>query len=149
MRHFASAALVLALAACSSAPVGPKIIVMPGQDKTFDQFQMDDAVCRDFATQQSGGSPQGAAVSAEAKTAAVGAVAGAAIGAAVGNRNTAAAGAGVGALAGIGAGVAAASGSAKETQRAYDIAYAQCMAAKGNKVPMAKKHRVPAFGAQQ
>jgi hypothetical protein len=39
------------LVACTS---GPHVMVLPGQGKTLDQFQADDAACRAWAAQQPG-----------------------------------------------------------------------------------------------
>jgi outer membrane lipoprotein SlyB len=68
-------------------------------------------------------------------TAALGTALGTGLGAAVGGGK----GAGIGAATGAVVGTAAASGSAAQTQyelqRRYDIAYEQCMYAKGNTVP--------------
>ncbi len=50
--------VVLLSAGCVSVPTGPTVMVMPGPDKSFDQFQTDDAVCRQWALQQAGGQPQ-------------------------------------------------------------------------------------------
>jgi hypothetical protein len=45
----------LALTACVTIPTGPSYTAMPGSRKTFDQFQFDDASCRQFAVQATGG----------------------------------------------------------------------------------------------
>ncbi len=45
---------VLTLAACSTVPVGPTVMVLPGAGKALEQFQLDDAACRQWATQQMG-----------------------------------------------------------------------------------------------
>jgi hypothetical protein len=135
----APAALVLS--ACASIPTGPNVMVLPGSGKGFEQFQADDAVCRQWAAQQSGTTPERAAtrstVSGAAIGTATGAAAGAAIGAAAGSPATGAAvGAGVGLAGGtaIGAGYA---GSAHMTvQQRYDVGYMQCMYAKGNQIPV-------------
>ena len=39
---------MLLYAGCVSVPTGPTVTVMPGPEKSFDQFQTDDAVCRRF-----------------------------------------------------------------------------------------------------
>ena len=129
------------LGGCATLPAGPSVRVMPGSGKSFEQFQADDAVCRQWAAQQTGQSPQ----EAVSQNTAEGAVAGTAIGAGLGAAIGAASGkAGVGAAIGAGSGllvgtsVGASSGQfySWETQRRYDIAYEQCMYAKGNQVPM-------------
>jgi hypothetical protein len=114
--------------------------VMPGQGKSFEAFQADDAACRQFATQQTGIAPADAAnqslVGSAVVGTVVGAAAGAAIGAAVGNPAAGAAiGAGSGAVLGTGAGLNAAQYSGASVQHSYDIGYVQCMSAKGESVP--------------
>src|SRR6266540_3094311 len=119
----------LVLASCATVPTGPSVMVIPGSGKSFEEFQTDDAICRQWAVQQSGTPNQAAAQS----------TAGAAIGAAAGSPATGAAvGAGAGLLGGtmIGAGNSyASSGSA---QRRYDVTYMQCMYTKGNQIPVAR-----------
>jgi len=131
----------LLLAACATVPTGPSVMVLPGTGKNFEQFQADDAVCRQWAAQQTGTTPQRAAtestVSGAAIGTAVGAAAGAAIGAAAGSPATGAAvGAGVGLLGGTAAGASSAEGSSWSVQRRYDMTYMQCMYAKGNQIPI-------------
>ena len=38
------------IAGCASAPTGPSVMVLPGSNKTMDQFQTDDGRCRQMAT---------------------------------------------------------------------------------------------------
>jgi hypothetical protein len=131
------------LSGCAAAPpTGPDIMVLPGDGKSYEQFQQDDYVCRDAAARsiglavQAAQSPgQNGAATAAVGTA-IGAAAGALIGAAAGNAGAgAAAGAGTGLVAGSAQGAANVNASGAELQWRYDVAYAQCMAAKGNKVP--------------
>ena len=75
-----SVGAALVVAACASIPTGPNVLVLPGNGKSFEQFQTDDAVCRQWSAQQTGTS----------------------------------------------------------VQVRYDIAYAQCMYAKGNQIPVAR-----------
>jgi len=42
----------LTAAACASAPKSPSVMVLPGAGKPLEQFQQDDAACRQWATQQ-------------------------------------------------------------------------------------------------
>jgi len=98
------AILIPFLGACATVPSGPTVMVLPGGGKTFEEFQADDGLCRQWAFQQSGTSPGQAATQSGVTSAiigtALGAAAGAAIGAAVGNPALgAAAGAGGGLLA--------------------------------------------------
>src|SRR5687768_13453441 len=131
----------LVLSACASIPTGPNVMVLPGTGKGFDQFQADDAVCRQWAAQQTGTTPDKAATNSTVTGAAIGTVtgaaAGAAIGAAAGSPATGAAvGAGVGLAAGTGIGAGHASSAHLSVQQRYDIAYMQCMYAKGNQIPV-------------
>ena len=127
------------LAACASTPTGPSVMVLPGSGKTFDQFRFDDSECRQFALAQSGaGTPDSAANTAGVNSAATGAAIGLLAGAALsGNSRGAVAGAALGTAGGAIAGTGAASQTAHTVQGRYDIAYQQCMYAKGHQVPMA------------
>ena len=131
---------VVLLGGCASIPSGPSVMVLPGAGKTFEQFQADDAVCRQWAAQSVGTEPRKAATESAVGGAAVGTVLGAAagalIGAASGSPATGAAvGAGFGLLGGTAVGVGRGSGYYASVQGRYDIAYRQCMYAKGNQVP--------------
>jgi Glycine-zipper domain len=134
--------MIAALSACATLPTGPSVMVLPGTDKSFDQFRMDDYLCRQFAYEQVGGvtgqqAAQKSAVSSAAVGTALGAVAGAAIGSASGHMGEGMAiGAGSGLLLGSAAGSGYAEGSYYASQRRYDNAYVQCMYAKGNRVPV-------------
>jgi hypothetical protein len=75
-----SVGAALGFSACASIPAGPNVLVLPGNGKSFEQFQTDDAACRQWSAQQTGTS----------------------------------------------------------VQVRYDIAYAQCMYAKGNQIPVAR-----------
>lgn len=44
----------LALAACSSMPSGPNVMVLPGKGVSFEQFRADDLLCRQYAASQTG-----------------------------------------------------------------------------------------------
>ena len=140
--------LLLMLSGCATIPTGPSVMVMPPAGKSFEQFQADDAICRQFAYEQVGGvtgqeAAQRSAVSSAVIGTALGAAAGAAIGSASGNVGAGAAiGAGSGLLLGSAAGTGYASGSYYEAQRRYDNAYMQCMYAKGNQIPGTTTRRV-------
>ena len=43
---------VLLLAGCVSIPIGPSVRVLPAPGKPFDVFVREDALCRQFAVQQ-------------------------------------------------------------------------------------------------
>src|ERR1700745_3809001 len=106
-------AVVPLLGACATVATGPSVMVLPGSGKSFEQFQYDDAGCRQWASQQTGISPSEAAVSSGWAGAPVGtfsaAPAAAAIGGAAGNPAMgAAAGAGGGLLFGSAVGASGA-----------------------------------------
>jgi uncharacterized protein YcfJ len=125
------------LAGCATFPSGPDILVLPGSTKSFEAFRADDAVCREFATGQIGGTtPAQAATAAGVGGAAIGAAVGAVAGAAFGGSSGAAIGAGAGLLTGTAVGAGYGYDSWWVLQRRYDNAYLQCMYAKGNKVPL-------------
>jgi len=131
---------VLALSGCATIPAGPSVMVLPAQGKPFEVFQADDALCRQWAGQQIGMAPSDAANQNMAASAAVGTLLGAGLGAAIGAASGsagvgAAIGAGSGALGGTLMGVNSGYASSYELQRRYDIAYQQCMYAKGNQIP--------------
>jgi hypothetical protein len=41
--------VTVAIAGCASAPTGPSVMVLPGTGKSMDQFQTEDARCRQVA----------------------------------------------------------------------------------------------------
>jgi len=101
------------LSACVTVPSGPSVMVLPGTNKSFDQFQADGFACNQYAQQMTGNAGQAATDAATAN-----AVAGTVIGAAAG-------------------------ASYYQVQRRYDQAYVQCMYAKGNQVPVGAGYRGP------
>ena len=135
----------LALGACTIVPPsGPSVMALPAEGKSFEQFQADDDTCQQYASDRIGnGTPQQAANESGAASAAVGTTIGAAAGALIG---VAAGDPAIGAAIGGGSGLllssmigmsnAYASGAA--LQQRYDIAYTQCMVAKGESVPLAQ-----------
>jgi len=132
--------LVLIISGCATMPTGPTVMVMPPPGKPFEQFQADDAVCRQWAAQRIGISPQEVSNQNTASGAVVGTAVGAGLGAAIGSvSGHAGSGAAIGAASGllIGASSGANAGQAYgwRAQRQYDIAYQQCMYAKGNLIP--------------
>ena len=136
--RYAPLVALLALGACVTVPPsGPSMMVLPGSGKNFDQFRMNDAQCRNYASSQVGGTT--AAQSAEdsgARSAALGTAIGAVAGAAIGGREGAAVGAGTGLIVGSVAGTNAGAQSARGLQQRYDYSYVQCMYANGHKVPV-------------
>jgi len=137
------AASLLAVSACAVAPTGPSVMALPPQGKTFDQFQAEDAGCRNYASQMSGGAnAQIAANNAGVGSALVGTALGAGLGAAIGAAAGApGAGAAVGAAAGLLTGTAVGAGNVQAAgygaQVSYDMGYTQCMYAYGNSVQTA------------
>jgi Glycine-zipper domain len=128
-------------------------MVLPGTTKSFEAFQVDDALCRRWAARQCGVAPEQAAADETTSGAVVGtlvgAATGAAIGAATGSPATGAAvGAGVGLLGGTAAGAQRAEGTRWAVQRRYDMAYMQCMYAKGNQIPLAGRRQAPSYPGQ-
>jgi hypothetical protein len=128
------------LSACAVMPSGPSVMVLPGAGKPFDQFQVDDMLCRQFAETQTGIPPGEAGRRSTVNTAALGTLlgagAGAAIGAAAGDAGVGAAiGAGSGLLFGTASGAEAGASTSRSLQWRYDVSYMQCMYAKGNQLP--------------
>ena len=149
-----SLSALAALSACATIPEGPSVAVMPGSTKSFEQFREDDAVCRMYADQAIGKSAQASAsdsaVSSAAVTTAIGAAAGALIGAATGDAGAGAAiGAGGGLIVGSAYGYDTYGRSGTTVQDRYDIAYMQCMYAKGNQVPMSSYGSYGSYELQQ
>ena len=137
LKIVAALALPLLLAACSTVPTGPSVMVLPSKSKSFDQFRADDAACRNFALQVIGGqSPSQAASNSGVTSAVVGTMVGAAAGAAIGGHDAAAVGAGTGLIIGSAAGTQSAYASGYEMQHRYDISYIQCMYSLGHQVPV-------------
>ncbi|MDR3371329.1 hypothetical protein [Rhodoferax sp.] len=129
---------VLILAGCAAVPTGPQVAVMPPPGKSFEQFRSEDGMCRNYAQQSIGITPSQASGQDIVGSAVVGGLVGAAAGAAMGGRhNPVGQTAGFGVLAGTAVGVSQGGRDANDLQRRYDIAYEQCMYAKGNQLPQA------------
>ncbi len=125
----------LALAACASIPDGPSVRVMPAPGKPFEVFAADEQYCKSYAAQNVGSAAEAAnnsAVGSAVVGTALGAAAGALMG---GNGRSAGTGAGAGLLIGSAVGTGESQRAGYSVQRRYDIAYEQCMYAKGNLVP--------------
>jgi len=130
---------LVAVGGCATLPSGPSVRVLPAPGKTFEQFQVDDAICRQWADRQIG-KPQDTANQNTLTGAAVGTVVGAGLGAAIGAASgNPGAGAGIGAGSGLLVGTASGASSGQvygmEAQRRYDNTYVQCMYSKGNQIP--------------
>ena len=135
---------VLAVSACAVAPPqGPSVMALPAQGKPFAAFQQDDATCRGYATQQTGGASAAQAANGSAVgSAALGTALGAGLGAALGSVGGAVgAGAAIGGATGLLAGSAIGANNAQaaggNVQARYDTAYTQCMYSKGDSVQSA------------
>jgi hypothetical protein len=135
-------AFCLTFGGCAyNGPAAPSFAAMPGPHKSYESFQGDDQYCQTSAQQAIGYQSPGqaandAAVGSAVVGTALGALAGAALGSAAGHVGTGAAvGAGTGLVAGsaVGSGNAAAAGGSLQAR--YDTVYAQCMTAKGNRIP--------------
>jgi YmgG-like glycine-zipper protein len=135
--RFAALVAAVFVSGCTTLPPsGPSIAVLPGSTKSFEQFRADDFECRQYASSQTGISPEEAQVDSGLKSAVIGTTIGAVAGALVGGRDGAAVGAGAGLIVGSASGAGAANVSAYTAQRRYDIGYQQCMYAKGHRVPV-------------
>lgn len=128
------------VAGCVHVPVGPNVMVMPGRGKSFETFDWDDRECRAYASSRVAPDTRHSnddAVASAALGTALGAATGAAIGAAAGDPATGAAvGAGVGLLGGSAVAADQSNYGNWSIQRRYDVAYTQCMYARGNRVPV-------------
>ena len=123
------------LTGCASIPPGPRVAVMPGTGKSFEQFTADDRVCRTHAEQSIGANVNQAGANDVVAGAALGTVVGATAGALLGGHRGAEGGAGAGLLMGSLVGAGNGGTVQRATQRRYDIAYEQCMYSKGNQLP--------------
>ena len=141
MMKIAPLAAVLVVGGCVSMPTGPSMLVLPGSDKSFNEFRADDRVCREYAYEQIGGrSAEQHASDSGVRSAVVGTAIGAVAGAAIDGSRGAAVGAGTGLLIGSAAGTDTAQASAYGAQRRYDNAYIQCMYASGHRVPVSGRY---------
>ena len=122
------------LAGCAMDPRGPTVRAFPPPYKPFEVFQDDQYMCEDYARSQVAGGAE-AANNRALGTAAIGTALGLALGAATGDGRTASFGAAGGAAIGSTIGANQSERANFSLQRRYDIAYAQCMYAKGNQVP--------------
>jgi hypothetical protein len=123
------------LTGCATLPTGPSVAVMPAPGKPFEVFMQEDSVCRMFADRSIKGSVNDIGTQNVLSGAAVGTAVGAVAGALSGGSQGAGTGAGVGLLAGAAMGSGNAGVAQYDSQRRYDIAYEQCMYAKGNQLP--------------
>jgi uncharacterized protein YcfJ len=127
-------AIPIALTACAQSPMGPTIAVMPGANKSFADFQSDQAVCRNFAQQVVNDQARNANIRGLG-TAALTTALGAGLGAAIGGGRGAGIGAAGGALGGAGIAAQQTTSAQQNIQAQFDIAFAQCMFSLGNEIP--------------
>jgi len=126
--------VLLAVTGCAGTPMGPRVQVLPAANKSFEVFQQDQAVCKQYATDQVSGQADSANEKAVG-TALVGGVLGAGLGAVIGGGRGAAVGAASGGVLGSAVGAGNSQHQQGGIQQQYDNAYVQCMSAKGNQVP--------------
>src|SRR2546425_9892220 len=146
-------AVGLLMTACATVPAGPSVMVLPGNGKNFEQFQADDAVCRQWAAQQTGTTTKQAATESAVSGAAIGTVLGAAAGAAVGAAakspaTGAAVGAGAGLLGGAAIGGGKAQGAGTPVQHRHEKTHMQRMYAKGKQNPIGRGSFPPKYAGQ-
>ena len=138
---FAAAFLGILAGCAATMPNGPSVAVMPAAGKPFELFVTEDRQCRQFAQQSIGMSVNQAATESEVRSIAAGTAIGAVAGAIGGGHEGAGTGAAIGMLTGAAIGSGEAQYSGHEAQRRYDIAYQQCMYAKGNMLPQAYQYQ--------
>jgi hypothetical protein len=131
---------LVVIGGCATVPTGPSVMVLPSNDKPFEVFQAEDIICRQWAAQSIGLSPQEMVDKNTVSSAVVGTIIGAGLGAAIGSTSgDVGAGAAIGGASGLLLGTASGADSGRvygyEAQRRYDIAYMQCMYSKGNQIP--------------
>ena len=138
---------LLLLTACATTPVGPRVADMPAPGKPFEVFIAEDRECRYWAENSLGISAREASDTALVSSAAAGTVIGATVGALAGGHRGAGGGAAAGMLMGSAVGAGQSANTAHDLQYRYDLAYQQCMYAKGNQLPGYRMQRLPATGA--
>jgi hypothetical protein len=124
------------LAGCATQPIGPTVPVMPAQGKSMEAFQQDEDYCEQYANDRAVGKVK-QADDTELRNGVIGTALGAGIGALAGNTKGAIAG---GIIGGVLGSTAGAGYDQHRVQRTYDIAYGQCMTARGNDVGMRRHH---------
>ena len=135
-----SLAIFLILTGCARFPIAPTIPVMPAPGKPFDLFVNEERECRRYADFTTGRTPHDAytdsVVSDAAAGTAIGAIVGTGLGALSGHPGEGAIiGSGIGLVEGSAIGANEGYRSSYSMQQQYNIAYQQCMYAKGNQLP--------------
>jgi hypothetical protein len=131
---FVYSVVALGIAGCASAPTSPRVSVMPTPGKPFEVFADEDKICRHFAEQSLGAEPNSSASKSFIGSAALGTAIGAAAGA-LSSNGRGGGGAAGGLVGGSLIGVGESNAAQRDEQHRYDIAYQQCMYAKGNQIP--------------
>jgi hypothetical protein len=139
--HIGAISPLLFLCACAQIPTGASVAVLPAPGKPFEVFTAEDQACRAYSAQSAGANPNDAAAKSVASSAVIGTVIGAAAGALIGGHNGIGTGAGLGLLTGTAVGASRGAEASYTAQQRYDIAYEQCMYAKGNQLPPAARVR--------
>lgn len=135
MRSIATSVLLTAmLVSCAPVPQGPTVAVMPSTSKSFSVFQDDNVVCKHYAAAEVSGG-QKSDTNMQVGIAMVSTLLGAGLGGIIDGGRGALIGAGAGAVGGTGIGAVKASKDGTNLQDRYDIAFSQCMTARGNQVP--------------
>jgi hypothetical protein len=132
-------AVLLVLGGFTSMPGEANDLVLPGPDKSFEQFKADDSYCQQWAAQNSL-PPQNFVNQTTIQGAVMGTFWGAGLGAVIGAISGdagvgAAIGAGSGLILGMASGVEAGRQSSYVAQQHYNSAYQQCMYSQGNQMP--------------
>lgn len=138
----AAISTAMLLAGCASQPIGPTVPVMPAQGKSMDAFQRDEAYCEQYADDRASGRVK-QANDRELRNGVIGAALGAGLGALAGDTKGAVAGGIIGGVLGSSSG---AGYDQHRVQRTYDIAYGQCMTARGNDVGYRHPRRARGYG---
>lgn len=128
----AAIAAALVLTGCVTTPTGPTVPIMPGKNKTFAQFRSDQVYCEHYANDRVAGRVN-ASNDKIARNTVLGAALGAILGGALGDTRGAVVGGAAGAA--IGASTAHPDYHQYSAQDQYNIAYAQCMKYRGNRIP--------------
>jgi len=139
IRMILAAGTALALGGCAVAPTTPSVMVLPGTQKSTEQFRADSAACQEQARALLANDAQ-TANNRAMTNAAVGTVVGAAAGALLGQGSynpsaVAGWGAGAGLLIGSTVGDNNSQVASYTMQQRFDVVYVQCMYQRGHQVP--------------
>jgi len=131
----ASVVILAMLVGCASAPTGPTVMVMPRAGQDFKQFKADNEECKQYASDEAEKTSNASFKNGAATTGVlmgIGALAGLLL---MGGRSVnVGTGAGAGLIAGGLAGSLGQNKKEDQAQAQYNMAFQQCMFAKGNAV---------------